>query len=77
MSIALVRLGMMVFFVTPAAVELDIWRADHGWDQPILMKVWGRGAIFLATMKRAASYNLAEENMTNRMIWERISSGLF
>ena len=35
MYMALVILGTMVLFVTPELVELYVWRADHGWGQPI------------------------------------------
>ena len=71
----LVSLGEMVLFVTPVAVELSVWRAGHGWDQPILMRVLWRGSIYLSSMKRAASSNSAVNDMIKLMIWERVRSG--
>ena len=75
MSIDLVRMGTMLFFVTPSAVKLFIWRADCGCVQPIFMIFWWRGNICLAVMKRAASSDFATEDMTNLMIWAIVSSG--
>ena len=76
MSMYLVRLGTMVLFVNPSMSKLYIWRDEHGWVQPIFMRVWQRGGIRLAVMKRAAIYNFYVEEMTNFMIWERVRSGL-
>ena len=75
MSMALVRLGTMVLFMTPSAVKLFVCRSDRGWSQPILVRVWRRGGIFLVDMKRDASYYSAAEDMTNLMIWARVRSG--
>ena len=35
MSMGLVRLGLIMLLVTPAAVELSDWMVDLGWGQPI------------------------------------------
>ena len=70
------RLGTIVFFVTPSSVELSVRRADLGWGQPILMIAWRRGNIYLAVMKRASITNLDVEDMTNLMIWVRVRSSL-
>ena len=43
MSMALVGFGVMILFLTSAPVKLSVWRADHGWGQPILMIVLWRG----------------------------------
>ena len=40
------------------------------------MIVWQRGGVCLAITNKAASYNLAAEDMTNLMIWERVSNDL-
>ena len=76
MSMEFMRLGTIVFFVTPSSVELSVRRADLGWGQPILMIAWRRGNIYLAVMKRASITNLDVEDMTNLMIWVRVRSSL-
>ena len=76
MSMALVFLVTMVLFETQAEVELPIWRSDFGWGLPISMRVWWRGGVCLAVMKRAASSNSAAEDMTNLMIWVKGGSGM-
>ena len=74
MSMDFARLGTMVFFVTPVEVELSVWRSDHVWGQSILVRVWRRGGVCLAVMKRANNSYLASEYMTNLMIWARVRS---
>ena len=54
MYIDLVRLGTMVFLVTPTEMELLVWIGDCPWDHFILMKVWRRGTMSLAATNRVA-----------------------
>ena len=75
MPMALVHLGMVVLFVTPAAVKFSVWRANHGCGNPISMRILRRVDICLAVMKRAASSGVAMEDMTNLMNWTRVRSG--
>ena len=70
----LVRLGTVVLFVTPAAFRLYFWRDGCRWGQTISTKVWRRGTICLAVMKRAASYDLSAEDMADLVIWEIVRS---
>ena len=39
------------------------------------MKVWQRGTIYLAVMKRDTSSDLAVEDINNLIIWVRVRSG--
>ena len=63
---------MMVLLMTPTAVELSVWTGEGGWGQPILIRVWRKGIIYLAVMKRAPSSDSAAEDMTNLMIWAMV-----
>ena len=64
MSIDLVRLGTMVWLVTPTALEFLIWIGFLGCGHPISMKVWSIGTISLAGMNNLESSSLVAEDMT-------------
>ena len=62
-------LFLMVFLVTPDAVELSVWIGVLGWGQPISMRVCWMGTISLAVIKRPTNSASAAEAMTNLIIW--------
>ena len=68
MSIDLIRLGTVVLFVKPVAVELSVWMDDFGWGQFISVRVFCNGIITLAVMKSPPNSDLATEDMANLMI---------
>ena len=75
MSIDLVRLGKMVLFMTPNAMELLVWVGDCPRVHYISVEIWRRGTISLAVMNRSASSASAAEYMTNFIIWAMVRMG--
>ena len=65
----LARRGTIVLLIAPAAVELSVWMGLFGWDHPMSMRVCLERNISLAVTKRAASFDLAADAMTNLLIW--------
>ena len=68
MSMDLIRLGKIVLFMEPEAVELLVWMGNFSWGQFISVRVFHNGTIVLAVMKSPPSLDLAVEDMTNLMI---------
>ncbi len=67
MSIILDCFGTMVFFGTPTAVELSVWKRLRGCDHPMSLSVCHWGTILRAAIKSAASAS-ANEAMANLMM---------
>ena len=74
-SVDLILQAIMVSLTTPVAVELSVCIAEGGWGQPISIRVWCIGTIYLAVMKRAQSLASAADEMTNFMIWVMVKMG--
>ena len=75
MSMDLVRLGMIVLLATSLAVELSIWMVDLGLGQPISMRVWWSGSIYLSVIRSAENSASTEEDTKNVIIWALVSTG--
>ena len=66
----------IVLLVTPMAVELLHWTGEGGQGQPISMRVFRRGTMDLAQMKRPEILASAAEDMMFIIIWEMVRTGL-
>ena len=75
MSMDFVRLGEMVLLANPTAVGLLVWMDDFPWGHFISMRVWRRGTMYLAVIKRVASSASVAEDMTKLIIWEMVRMG--
>ena len=66
-----------MLLVTPTASELLVWAVLLDYGQPILIRVWRRGTVFLAVLNKAASSAYSAEDITNFMISEMVIMGPF
>ena len=69
------RLGTMVWLVTPTALEFLIWIGFLGCGHPVYMRIWRMGAIYLAMMNNPASLASAPEDMTYLIICAMVRIG--